>query len=139
MEEQKKEQVATRTSKPTLLTADQILGAEDLDYVDVPVPEWTPAGQETLCVRMQVMSAKEAMTFAAEQGDKKKRRDAMVKLICRCAIDDKGERLFTDDQMDALYEKNFRVFQLLQNEALKLNGFAVEDEEEDADEAAKND
>ncbi len=119
-----------------LLTAEDILGSDDLDYVDVPVPEWTPGytpGGKTKprMIRLQVMSANQAMGFAAEQKDDAKRRAAMIRLVRDCAVNEAGERLFTTDQLDVLLEKNFRVFQLLQDRAMVLNGFATDDDDDD--------
>ncbi len=119
-----------------LLTAEDILGSEDLDYVDVEVLEWTPGYKpggrvvKARKIRLQVMSANQAMGFAAEQKDDAKRRAAMIRLVRDCAVNENGERLFTTDQLDALLKKNFRVFQLLQDHAMVLNGFATEDDDE---------
>lgn len=121
-----------------LLTAEEILGADDMSHVDVPVPEWTPNyvdGDEPRKLRIQVMSAAGAIRFAEAQGDQEKARDAMVRMVVECAVDDNGVRIFTEEQIVQLREKSFAVFQRLQEAALVLNGFATNDAGE---EAAKN-
>ena len=128
----------TDSQKVVLLSAEQILAADDLDTVDVPVPEWTPPGQPTASVRLKAMSARMAMQFAAEVTDESKKREAMVRLVLTCAIDDAGEPLFTEAHLEALQAKSVRVFQRLQDKALVLNGFAVEEGEEEG-QAEKND
>jgi hypothetical protein len=125
-------------SKVRLLSADEILGADDLDYIDVLVPEWTPPGQEPASVRLRSMSAGTAMQFAVDVADGQKRQQAMVRLLVECAIGEDGEPLFAEEHLEALQSKSFKVFQRLQNEALKLNGFATEEGEEEG-EAEKND
>ncbi len=147
--EKKKDTAATATPAPApLLSAEEILASKDLDYVDVPVPEWTPgyaeAGGENQTeievrkIRIQVMSAAQAMSFAAAQEDEEQRRLMMIKLVADCAVDAEGEPLFSADNVEALTHKNFRVFQRLQAEALVLNGFATEDEGGTGEEEAKN-
>ncbi len=121
------EKKKTTATPIPLLSAEEILGSKDLDYVDVPVPEWTPEGEsEPRCVRMQVMSAAQAMGFAAAQEDEEQRRLMMIKLVADCAVDAEGAPLFSAENVEALTHKNFRVFQRLQAEALVLNGFAKE-------------
>ena len=57
-----------------------------------------------------------------------------MKLLRRCLCDEKGETLFTNDDLSALGEKNALVLDRLFTECMKLNGFAKDAVEE----AAKN-
>lgn len=137
-----------------LLSADEILAGTDpsrLEYIDVPVPEWTPGYGDPKAgdikpkkVRLRVMTGDEAMEFADHQqalsvplqpGQPKPKRDSMIRLVCQCAVDNDGNPLFTEAQLTQLGGLSFAVLQRLQDAALVLNGFAKED---DAQEAAGN-
>lgn len=131
-----------------LLTADQVLANADpkrLEYVDVAVPEWTPAGaDEPLKIRLRVMTADEAIEFAQHQaalnaprqpGQAPPKQDAIQRLVCKCAVDEDGNPIFNEQQLEQLGGLSFAVLQRLQDKALVLNGFA---EEDDAQESAGN-
>lgn len=108
-----------------LLTAEEILAASDLATVDVEVPEWGGT------VRLRQLSAGETITFSeAASGNKKL---GTVKLIAMSAVDESGNRLFTDKQVEALKSKSIKIFVKLQKIALELNGFTEKEE------ALKND
>lgn len=133
-----------------LLSADEILAADDLDYEDVPIPEWTPgyrpgdaSSDEPLvavrCVRLRVMTGEEAIQFTEDQENAETARDTMIRLVATCAVDERNEPLFTRDQVVALSAKSFPVFKRLQRATLLLNGLATEEPDgEDAQEATKN-
>ncbi len=70
-----------------VLTRSQILAADDLPKTTVTVSEW--GGDVTL----QCLSGRDAYKWF-EAGVKGV--ESMCDLIALCAIDDKGERLFTD-------------------------------------------
>ena len=131
-----------------LLTAEEILAADDLTHIDVPVPEWTPGYIEgadveighadhvaVRNVRLRVMTADEAIIFATstQSGDAGKRNELVVTLIAACAIDENGDQLFSQEQVDGLKKKSFVVYQRLQDAVLLLNGFADEDDAADTE------
>jgi len=120
----------------SLITAEDILSAYDTDFVEVEVPEWTPKEMkdkgETKKLRLQVMSAKEAIDFTRISG--KEQRDiaagkdgaedtSLLRIIQLCAVDDNGKKLFTVQQLDEIKSRSFKVLVRLQDEALKVNGF----------------
>ena len=125
-----------RTSPPLgLLSADDILGSTDLIYKDVPVPEWTPGWSPDVGaefkprkIRMRVMNGDEALEFAEAQADEVLSKTTLIRLVCTSAIDHNGDRLFTEEDMEALMKKSFVVYKRLQDVALVLNGFAKEEE-----------
>lgn len=124
--------VAVDKETPALLTAAQILAADDLSFVDVPVPEWGGT------IRLREMSAGEAIKFTDSlQDNAKSRNQAIVRIIRDTAVGVDGARLFPGDgDMEKLRAKSFKVFQVLSDAALKLNGFRDEDDEEESE---KND
>lgn len=116
----------------TLLSAEQILAADDITSEVVEVPEWGGS------VRIAVMTA-----AARDEYDSYlyKQRDATIPLdnlramfISRCLVDENGKLLFTQAQMRDLGKKNSAVMQRLWIIAQKHNSVGVEGVEE----AAKN-
>jgi hypothetical protein len=103
----------------SLLTKDQILNAQDLDYKDVEVPEWGGT------IRLWALSAGEAIAFA-ETLDGPAKNSSNVRILSLCVGDEQGNRLFTTADLEALKKKNVRVFTRVAREAIKLNGFEEE-------------
>lgn len=123
---------AETPKKSRLLTAEQILGMDDLNTVDVEIPEWSINGEPGV-VRLKALTAREAMTFQKQmQSNNKAREDAMISVVVLSAVDENGERLFNQKQMELLREKSVRVFTRLQRAAMELNGF-LDDEHRQAD------
>lgn len=113
-----------------LITADDILTAYDTDYLEIEVPEWTPkdmkAEGKVKKIRLQVMSAKEAIDFtklSRAQNTKGEEDDSLIRIIQLSAVDDEGKKLFTTAQLEHIKTRSFKVLVRLQDEALKLNGF----------------
>lgn len=126
-----------------LLTAEEIIAADDIEYRDVPVPEWTPGyvkggDVEPRCVRLRTMTAAEAIEFATEFSslDQAGRNAVIIVMIAKCAVDAEGNPLFSEEQVGSLRSKSFPVYNRLQKEVLDLNGFG---DEETATEAEKKD
>jgi len=113
-----------------LLTKEQILSADDRASIKLEVPEW---GGE---VYVRVMSGTERESFEREwtSTEEKLLPQYKVKLLRRCLCDDKGDALFSNEDLTALGEKNALVLDRLFTECMKLNGFAKDAVEE----AAKN-
>jgi hypothetical protein len=113
--------VAPRSGR--ILTAEQILGMDDLNVEEVEVPEWPVDGQPGI-IRLKTMSAREAMNSQKQMNvSPKAREDAMINLIVMSAVDEKGDRIFTAKQVEMLRDKSMRVFVRLQKAAMSLNGF----------------
>ena len=113
------------------LTAEQILEMDDLNTMDVEVPEW-PIDGEPGIVRLKTLSAREALTFQKQmQTNNKAREDAMVSIVVLSAVDENGERLFNQKQVELLRDKSVKVFTRLQTAAMELNGFASPKKDED--------
>lgn len=125
-----------------LITAEDIEGAADAAFLDVEVPEWTPKALreqgKIKKIRLQCMTAREAIEFTKLSGDPARRDEAMIRVVQLCAVDEKGEKLFTEKKLEALGKKSFDVLNRLQHDALKVCGFGKKNME--AQEAArKND
>lgn len=125
--------MATLASTKFLSKA-QILGATDLKSEDVSVPEWGGT------IKIRTMTAKERDSFEAGlvRGDGKARKtdftNFRAKLVALTAVDEGGNRLFTDAEADQLGEKAAAPMQRAFEVAQRLNGLS----QADVDELTKN-
>lgn len=108
------------------LSAADILKANDLQIKEVEVPEWDGY------VFIKPLSAAEALEFA--EAAKEKKSNAAVRLVVISVVDDEGNPLFTDADIEQLKKKSMRAVMTIQKAALKLNGLSDDDEVK----AAKN-
>lgn len=108
-----------------LVSAATLLEANDLPYEDVPCPEW---GGD---VRIRVLTGAERAKF--EEATIRNRRgrtgvnevsldNFYAKLVVLCAIDAAGNRLFRDEDADALGAKNSVPLQRCWQVAARING-----------------
>jgi hypothetical protein len=116
-----------------LLSRDAVLGANDLAYDEVDVPQW--GGK----VRVRTLTGAERSKFELSitdvrlKGDPKlKLDDLRTKLVALCMVDAQGQRLFTDSRADleALGKKNAAAIGIVYDAAAKLNGLDNGDVEE---------
>lgn len=106
--------MAEDTKAEELLSADDaeaILGMDDRTTVEVYVPEWRRR------VRLRQLTGAESIDLAGAD------KDGMLRIVAMSVVDDKGRRIFPDH--DRLRGRSAGALQLLQAEALKLNGFAT--------------
>lgn len=115
------------------LSADDIFGSDDIDFVDVTVPEWKKGGKPGV-IRFRAMTAAEAIEFTKKLGENS--GDSYVKVVAATAIDpNTGERLFKGDAaVHRLLEKKSGIFIRLQKAVMKLNNIGKDNEDN-----AKND
>jgi hypothetical protein len=100
-----------------MLTRKDILGLDDLQYEDVPVPEWGGT------IRMRGMTAADRDEFELAMMDLKPGRvQVRSTVVMLCAIDDKGRRLFQREDVEALGAKSFAVMNRLHQVAIRLSG-----------------
>lgn len=114
------------------LTRDQIIAADDRETREVDVPEWGGT------VKIRALSGWERDNYEKSimkfQGDRAvpDMANATAKLLARCIVDDKGERLFTDKEIGDLGRKSSQVMSRLYDVAAELSGLtekAAEDAE----------
>lgn len=116
----------------SLLSKDQILAADRKKTVDVQVKEWGGA------VRLQELSASDRDMWESEsfvlnpEGTSAKfnPKHARARLVVRCLVDDKGKRMFTDDEVAAIGSLSAASVQRLFNAARKLNAISEDDMKE---------
>ena len=112
------------------LTAEQILAADDLGLLEVKVKEWGGS------VFIRVMTVGELDAYQREWIGKKETGvdNFRAKFLARCLCDDKGQRLFTDEQIEQLAKKSAKVVSRLFDKAAAHNAIT----EKDVEELAKN-
>jgi hypothetical protein len=108
------------------LTADQILAADDLGLKEVKVKEWHGS------VFIRVMSVAERDAYERmwigkkDSGVANFRTEYLVRLLC----DEKGELLFTKEQIEKLGQKSGAVMARLFDAAIRHNAMSEADVEE---------
>lgn len=112
-----------------LLTKAAILAAADFKTIDCEVPEWGGT------VRLRGMSgaerdAWEAEVMDAREAGKLNYTNFRARLVARCLIDEQGQRLFTDSDIEALGRKSALALMRVFEAAQKLNGLSKGDVEE---------
>ena len=113
----------------TLLTKSAILAANDLKTQDVDVPEWGGA------VRVRAFSGRERDAFEASlvRGDGKDRKvdltNMRARLVALSVVDEAGQRVFTDEEVDLLGAKSGAALDRVFAVAQGLNGLSGADVE----------
>jgi len=117
-----------------MLTKAQILKADDLPNDVVQVPEW---GGEVTVRTLAAWEKDQWEESLTESKGKKMKLDMgnlRAKLCALCIVDGKGNRLFSDKDIEALGKKSALVISRIYDAAAALNGIG----EEDAAELIKN-
>ena len=99
------------------LTREQILGAQTLPRELVPVPEF--GGEVWVAVMPGIVRdawERSMVTAGAPNLD-----NMRAKLVAACVVDDNGERLFTEADIDALGQKNWMALERITKVAQRLN------------------
>ncbi len=114
-----------------ILSRDDILKADDLKRVKVSVPEW---GGD---VYVREVTGKESVIFDAWMVENKDDKAQLVSgwhslMVMLCACDDKGVRLFSDDDLEYVKGKNRDAVMRIANAAIKLNKMGADDLEDEA-------
>lgn len=102
------------------LTKDQILSANDVNLLKITVPEW---GGD---VYIRVMTVGERDAYENEWQRKKDTGvdDFRTKFLVRCLVDEKGNRLFDNGDVQRLAEKSARVMNRVWLAAMEHNNLS---------------
>lgn len=110
--------------------ADEILALDDLAVEAVDVPQW----QRILHVRGMSGSERDRFEASMFTGEGKQRRftadNIRARLVAYTTVDERGKRIFTDDQVAALGAKNAAALNRLFAVAQRLSGISDGDVEE---------
>ena len=116
----------------TLLTAKDILAADDMEYIDVDVPEWGGT------IRLRDLNAKDRIemraVFFGDGSGETPAMEKMATLLSKCIVNENSERVFTQDQIKDLEEKNPKIIDKLFGVAADLLGISTQS----AEDAKKN-
>jgi hypothetical protein len=104
-----------------MLTRDQILAADDLKSEDVSVPEWGGSVRVRSMMATDRDAYEQNMLASRGADEKANLRNIRARLVAFCLIDEAGERLFSDTEIDALGRKNAAVLDRLFDVASRLN------------------
>jgi hypothetical protein len=111
---------------------EEILGAQDIQYEDIPVPEW---GNKF--VRVKSLNGEErdeveaSMTKMRGNKPELNMQNMRAKLLVRSCVDGDGKRLFSSDgDVLALTKKSAAALNRLFIVAQRLSGITAEDVEE---------
>lgn len=111
------------------LTRDAILAADDLKKEIVSVPEW---GGEVIVSTMtgEARDAWEQSLLKKEGTESVNMKNLRARLLASAAVDEKGARLFTDKDAEALGRKSSRALERCVKVIQRLNGLTDKDLED---------
>lgn len=116
-----------------MLTKEQILAADDLKRERVEVPEWGGhlfVGTITGAARDEF----ETVIFEPNKSPRERLRNIRARLVALTAVDEEGNLLFSQEDVEALGKKSAGVLDRVFSVAQRLNGLS----KEDAENLAKN-
>lgn len=114
-----------RSSEATQKIREQILAQPDLAQVAVDLSEFWPGLDGQLYVRK--MSATERSSYElsmdfSDEGTPRDRLNIQTKLAVRTLVTEDGQRIFGDDDLDLLADKNAEALQVIFEAAAEVNG-----------------
>jgi len=118
---------------PAFLSRDAIFDVSDIDFEDVPVPQWGGT------VRVQALTGRERDKFEAEingfarggSGKKKNFDNFRARLVVASVIDpETGALMFGASDVAKLGQKSSKALTLIADVAQRLSGLSDEDAEE---------
>ena len=102
------------------LTKDQILAANDANLLKVAVPEW---GGD-LYIRVMTVGERDAYENEWQRKKDTGVEDFRTKFLVRCLVDEKGNRLFDNGDVQRLAEKSARVMNRVWLAAMEHNNLS---------------
>lgn len=110
-----------------ILNKDQIFAAQDLQVSYIDIPEW--GGQ----IKVKEMSAADRIEFEKQQSSDLKPSEMIVRLVLMTCVDDNNQRIFSNDDLQALEQKSPSILLKIFNESMKINILNSEKIEEKAE------
>ncbi len=114
----------------TFLDRATILAAPDVQTEELHVPEWGG------WLRVRGLTGKErdafetSITVGRGKNQEINTRNARAKLVVRCVVDDQGNKVSSETDVNALGEKSAAALQRVFDLCRKLSGLSEEDVEE---------
>lgn len=116
----------------SVLTKEQILSYNDLVTEIVKVPEWGGGEVIVRCLTGSERDELESLVIQEKSDDGDRKVDLSnfrARLVALSVIDEKGDRLFTIDDVIALSKKSAKALDRVFNVAERLSALRVKDEE----------
>jgi hypothetical protein len=117
-----------------LLTADDILSANDIQYEYVDVPEWGGLVRVKMLTAGERDAFEQSLMVSEVQGGKERHKlsleDVRAKFVARVLCDNAGKPLFSAIDIARLSQKSAAGMSRVYNAAARLNGMLNEDVEE---------
>ena len=114
----------------TLLTKQQIIDANDLETVEVEVPQWGGS------VLVKPLTGKQRGWFTAQLVEQRaggrtlRLQDIQIRLCGMAIVDEDGKRMFSDNELGLLAKKSSGALQTVFEVAQRLAGLSKEQVEE---------
>jgi hypothetical protein len=125
-------------AKSKVLTAEDILNADDIQLERVPVPEWggdvfvkATNGKEFSGLQAQIIERK-------GNNQRVNLENIQAKLVAICVCDESGKRLFNQKQVDLLAGKSSAALQRVFKVAQRLSGLGDDEIEGLTDDLKEN-
>ena len=116
------------------LTRDQILLIETLKTEPLEIPEWNGSIVVREATAIERDEYEESLVRPHLVGKKTELktdfRNSKARLVVKCVIDDKGDRVFGDKDAEALGGKSAAVIDRIFQVVRRLSGMALKSEEE---------
>lgn len=108
------------------LTKEQILAANDSKPLEVKVPEWG----DSVFIRVMSVGERDAFELEYIRAGGKPVDNFRTKYLQACLCNERGELLFTKDEIAGLSAKSARVMNRLWEVAMAHNGMTQKDADE---------
>jgi len=106
------------------LTLEQIKEVDDIDTVDVEIPEWGGT------VKVRGMSGRQRSNLEQKISNNAPIGELKMSLITSCTLGEKGDPLFTPADKKWLQEKGAGPIETIFSEICKLSGITEQDVED---------
>lgn len=116
------------------LTKEQIFAADDIQFEDVPVPEWGGTVRVKSLMGNERDGLEASMIVGKGKNAQVNLENLRAKLVARSCVDENGKRIFEDADIPALARKSALALNRVYEVAQRLSGIS----QEDVDELTKN-
>jgi hypothetical protein len=113
-----------------LLGKDAILAADDIRSERVPVPEWGGEVMVRGLTGRQRDAWEASMTVRRGKKLEQDMRDFRARLVVQCVVDETGQLVFHDGDVDALSAKSGSALDRIYDTAARLSGISGDDVDE---------
>ena len=113
-----------------VLTKDQIIAVEDLKTEELEVPEWGGSVIVRTMTGIERDKFEESVFISKGKDVKANFKNFRAKLCAVCMVDEKGQRLFTDADIDLLGKKSAKALDTVFTVAQRLNAIGPKEVED---------